>query len=180
MNPLPGSGDSVSSCVNEGAIKASTRPGELGPVIDRVLQDLLELETVQLAEIPRILSALEHTRARLWLAALRALAGTERASSSSAPSPRLLTVREVAEQIQYSSGHVYELVRSGQLRVLRHGRTIRVPGEAVAEWRAAHQAARLDDRHWSSGESRPHDRPSDHNNPPLARPDRAPAPRQAR
>jgi len=127
--------------------KASTGSGELGPQLDRVLQDLLELEKVQPAEIPRILSALEHTRARLWLAALRALASTERASAPSVPSPRLLTVKEVAEQIQYSSGHVYELVRSGQLRVIRHGRTIRVPGEALAEWQAAHQAGRLDDRH---------------------------------
>jgi hypothetical protein len=50
---------------NGGATKASTGSGEVGPGIDRVLQDLLELEKVQPAEIPRLLSALEHARARL-------------------------------------------------------------------------------------------------------------------
>jgi excisionase family DNA binding protein len=165
---------------NGSATKASTGSGAVGSEIDRVLQDLLELEKVQLAEIPRILSALEHTRARLWLVALRALADTERARSPSAPGPRLLTVKEVAERIQYSSGHVYELVRSGHLRVIRHGRTIRVPGEALAEWQAANQEGRLDDSRRSLGESGADDPAGalDHRSTPRA--GRAPARRHGR
>ena len=150
------------------------------PDIDRLLHDLLEMEEkAQPADIARILPALEHARARLWLVALRADMGKP-AAGSSARESGLLTVKEVASLLQYSRGHIYELVRSGQLRGVRHGRTIRFPQEALTEWRTANQAGGLDDQCRSSGESKVHDRTGAHYDPPTARPDRAPARRRAR
>jgi excisionase family DNA binding protein len=145
--------------------------------IDRMLRHLLDLEAVGPADIARLLPALEHARARLWLVAMRAFGST--AVGSSTPSPGLLTVKEVANLFQYSRGHIYELVRSGQLRAVRHGRTIRFPREAIAEWQEAHRAADLDDRHRSSRQSNAHDRSGAYHNVPAARPDRAPARRRA-
>ena len=150
------------------------------PDIDRLLKDLLEMEEkAQPADLSRILPALEHARARLWLVALRADVGNTGAGSS-APEPGLLTVKEVASLLQYSRGHIYELVRSGQLRGVRHGRTIRFPREALAEWQTANQGGRLDEQRRSSGESKAHDRTGAHHDLPPARPDRAPARRRAR
>ena len=140
------------------------------PDIDRLLQDLLTLEEALPADLPRILPALEHARARLWLAALRSLAGMEPTSSSCAPGPGFLTVKEVAGQLRFSTGHVYELVRRGHLRVVKHGRTIRIPREALAEWQAASQAHRLDDQRWSSGESGADDRTGANDDRSLTRP----------
>jgi excisionase family DNA binding protein len=116
---------------------------------------------------------------RLWLVALRADTGNPGAGSV-APESGLLTVKEVASLLQYSRGHIYELVRSGQLRGVRHGRTIRFSREALAEWQWANQAGDLDDRHRSSGESNAHDRSGAPHDLPTARPDRAPARRRAR
>jgi hypothetical protein len=83
------------------------------PDINRMLKDLLELEEVEPADIPRLPPALEYAHARLWLAALRQLAAMER-TGSNAPSPGLLTVKEVAGHLRFSTGHVYELIRIGR------------------------------------------------------------------
>jgi excisionase family DNA binding protein len=40
---------------------------------------------------------------------------------------------EVAERLQVSKNHVYELIKSGQLRHVRLGAAIRVPRGAVEE-----------------------------------------------
>jgi excisionase family DNA binding protein len=69
----------------------------------------------------------------------------------------LLTVKEVAVQLRFSTGHVYELIRSGGLRVIRDGRTIRIPREALTEWQTAHAAERLDASRPGSGQSLGHD-----------------------
>lgn len=45
---------------------------------------------------------------------------------SQALSRRLLTVREVAQLTGWSRSFVYQLITSGQLRVVRIGRTVRV------------------------------------------------------
>lgn len=150
------------------------------PDFDRMLQDLLEIEEkAQPADIARILPALEHARARLWLLALRADPGKTDAGPSASESG-LLTAKEVANLLQYSRGHIYELFRSGQLRGVRHGRTIRFPREAVAEWQMDNQACAVDDRHRPSGEWNAHDRPGARRARPAARPDSAPAGRRAR
>ena len=111
------------------------------PAVDRVLHDLQALHLLDSAEIVRVLPALEQARARLWLLMLTPTVVPPRTSE---PVQELLTVKEVADQLRFSPGHVYELVRSGRLRGIRDGRTIRISREALAEWRTAHEADNLD------------------------------------
>jgi len=72
-----------------------------------------------------VLGEVERLRAELW-SAVYAAAATPRAT---APSSEVgfLTVAEVAAKLKFSRGHVYELVRQGRLRVVRTGRSVRVP-----------------------------------------------------
>jgi len=134
------SGMTTTMRTNDGGMTGLATESRSCLIIDRLLQDLLEMEEkAQPADISRILPALEHACARLWLTALHADVG-KRGAGSSAPESRLLTVKEVASLVQYSRGHIYELVRSGQLRGVRHGRTIRVSREALAKWQMANQA----------------------------------------
>lgn len=142
------------------------------PEVDRVLHDLGALHLLGPTEIARVLPELEHARARLWLVVL-----TPNVTPLSRPSeaaPELLTVKEVADQLRFSPGHVYELVRTGRLRGIRDGRTIRIAREALAAWRIAHEADRLDGSLRGSGESLVHDEPRAHADRPPLRPDRAP------
>jgi excisionase family DNA binding protein len=81
-------------------------------------------------DLPRVLGEVERLRAELW-AALYA-AATRRATTPS-NDVGFFTVTEVAKKLQFSRGHVYELVRQGRLRVIRSGRSVRVPVAALNE-----------------------------------------------
>jgi len=48
--------------------------------------------------------------------------------------PMLLTVRDVEAELQLGRTRTYELIRSGELPVIRLGRAVRVPREALAHW----------------------------------------------
>jgi excisionase family DNA binding protein len=48
--------------------------------------------------------------------------------------PLLLTVRDVEVALQLGRTRTYELVRSGAIPVLRVGRAVRVPREALRRW----------------------------------------------
>jgi excisionase family DNA binding protein len=47
------------------------------------------------------------------------------------PEPRLLTVKDVAEHLQVSKRTVHRLIDTGELHVIRIGRSVRVSGEAM-------------------------------------------------
>lgn len=49
----------------------------------------------------------------------------------------LLTVAEVAAQMRVSKMTVYRLIHNGELSALRVGRSLRVPGKAVAVYLSA-------------------------------------------
>lgn len=131
--------------------------GETPPEIDRVLHDLRALHFLSQEEIARVLPELECARTRLWLVVMRPTATP--LTRPSEPARVLLTVKDVADQLQFSRGHVYELVRSKRLRGIRDGRVIRIAREALAEWRTAHEADQLDGTPQDSGESVGHDEP---------------------
>lgn len=59
---------------------------------------------------------------------------------TTARQPLLLTVRDVEAELQLGRTRTYELVRSGALPVLRVGRSIRVPREALLRWIEDHCA----------------------------------------
>jgi excisionase family DNA binding protein len=50
--------------------------------------------------------------------------------------PEMLKVQEVAAILRCGKNQAYELVRSGQIRSVNIGRAIRVPREALAEYKA--------------------------------------------
>ena len=48
--------------------------------------------------------------------------------------PTLLTVEEVAAQLRIGRNSAYNLVKSGQIKSIKIGRTIRIPKMAVLEY----------------------------------------------
>ena len=48
--------------------------------------------------------------------------------------PTLLTVEEVAAQLRIGRNSAYNLVKSGQIKSIRIGRTIRIPKMAVLDY----------------------------------------------
>jgi excisionase family DNA binding protein len=46
----------------------------------------------------------------------------------------LLTVKDVEEALQLGRTRTYELVRSGELPVIRIGRAVRIPRDALRDW----------------------------------------------
>jgi excisionase family DNA binding protein len=143
--------------------------------VNRVLEGLRTMDRLDPSEIARLLPELDRVRAKLWLSVLTVNQG---APVPTEPASQLLTVKEAAEYLRFSRGHVYELVRSGRLRAIRHGRTIRITREALAEWQATHDGDRLDGGLSSSGESPLHDEPLGNAEGPRPRPGRAPSRRR--
>jgi excisionase family DNA binding protein len=54
--------------------------------------------------------------------------------STSEPCPLLLTVKDLEAELQLGRTRTYELVRSGVIPVLRIGRSVRIPREALRRW----------------------------------------------
>ena len=75
-----------------------------------------------------------------------------RQPSSRAPeaSPRrlVLTVPEVAAELQIPASTVYDLIRRGEIPSVRVGKRIRVPKRRLEDWiNGRHEAAAYDARH---------------------------------
>lgn len=56
------------------------------------------------------------------------------ATGSAVREPMLLTVRDVEAELQLGRTRTYELLRSGELPVIRLGRALRVPRHALRRW----------------------------------------------
>lgn len=54
--------------------------------------------------------------------------------------PMLLTVRDVEAELQLGRTRTYELLRSGSIPVIRVGRAVRVPRDALRRWVEEHTA----------------------------------------
>jgi excisionase family DNA binding protein len=62
----------------------------------------------------------------------RAMTGIVKLPKSERPAaPRLLTIRDVAERLQVSGRTIHRLIASGDLTVIRVGRSVRVTEEAL-------------------------------------------------
>src|SRR6266849_2583820 len=91
---------------------------------EALLLELSRGDAIPPDEIPAILGKLEEVRALLWQKMLTV--PLPPVASAGTPRSELMTVAEVAVVLRFSRGHVYELVRSGQLGAIRNGRTVRV------------------------------------------------------
>ena len=101
------------------------------PAFKGIMQVLESVESLSPEQIPSILAELESLRASLWR---KMLMPQQEPVTLKGQLPSLLTVAEVAGALRFSRGHVYELIRCGQLQAVKKGRTVRVPAEALSEW----------------------------------------------
>ena len=154
-------------------MKDSVDPGDLPPEVIRIVRDLRALHLLGHEAIARVLPELEHACTRLWLVVMMPKITLAEQPSESAR--ELLTVKEVADQLRFSTGHVYELVRTGRLRRIRDGRAIRIDPEALAEWRTEHEANRVDGNPHHSAEFITHAEPRAQVDRLHRRSDRVPA-----
>ncbi len=112
------------------------------PSIQNLVRGLQALGDVSSTDIPSLLGELERVRTTLWLRVLSARYNPEQ--TKPAPSTDLMTVAEVARRLRFSRGHIYELVRSGDLAAVRDGRHVRIPAESLRDWERRHQSRPLD------------------------------------
>lgn len=59
--------------------------------------------------------------------------------SAPAEGPRLLKVREVAARLRCSRGHVYEMIKRGELPAIHSGRTRVVRADAIDDYLHQHE-----------------------------------------
>jgi len=112
------------------------------PGIADVLRALQAVTDVSPRDVAAIFGELERIRAVLWARMLMPRGSPERGAAEVVPT--LLTVAEVAAALRFSRGHVYELIRSGNLRAVRNGRAVRIPAGALAEWQTRHRTGPVD------------------------------------
>lgn len=118
----------------------SDRPQTPGMAARATVPALLPAVEAIDALAPEALPAFIATCAALQArAASRLLCGRERPIERSEEPKPLLTAREAAAQLRFAPSYVYELVRSGALSAVRHGRYVRIAPAAIAAFIAAHE-----------------------------------------
>lgn len=166
----------VAAAGHTAGIAARTDP-HIVTIDESLLQHLARVDSLVPDEIPRVLGRLEEIRAALWQRLLAPSATV--VATPESPMPALMTVSEVASVLRFSRGHVYELIRCGDLQAVRNGRAVRVTAHALSAWSAAHQGQGIDAGHsvslHSSGGRR-----SRETHPSQAWPDTAGLRREAR
>ena len=94
-------------------------------------------------QVPVLLGALEQLRAALWARMVRALAPVAR-DLDSPVGEQLLTVPEVAAELRFTRGYVYDAVRRGELSAVRTGKYVRIRRAALTAWLEGRPAITLD------------------------------------
>ena len=108
-----------------------------------ILAAIAVVASLSADEIPAVLAHVEELRVRLW----RRLLVPPHVPEASLRPATLMTVAEVADALRFSRGHVYELIRSGDLQAVKNGRAVRVTADALSAWQARHQGTSLDTRY---------------------------------
>lgn len=117
----------------------SAKAGDRGPFLDQVAS----VEDLPFEDLPEFLGRLERARAAAWVKILSAPRPAGNTGSEKVV-PALMTVSEVAAVLRFSPGHVYELMRSGELPPVRRGRSVRVRPEVLEAWQFRHQTRGID------------------------------------
>jgi excisionase family DNA binding protein len=143
--PSVGAPPAADGCLADSAVAVRRDIGDL----------VASLKLLAGNDLPAALGQLEELRARLWLKMLVPAPIPSRESSQS----KLMTVAEVAHILRFSRGHVYELVRSGDLQAIKNGRAVRITDDALAGWHDRHGRPPLDGAYSvsldSNGDRRP-------------------------
>jgi excisionase family DNA binding protein len=117
----------------------SVEAGDRGPFLDQVAS----VENLPIEDLPELLGRLERDRAAAWVKILSAPRPAGNTGSEKVV-PALMTAAEVAAVLRFSRGHVYELIRSGELPALRRGRSVRIRPEVLEAWQSRHQTRGID------------------------------------
>lgn len=115
------------------------------PDLGLVLADPRRVADLHANDIPALLGALEQVRAALWSRMLRTPAPIARDADDTA-GDQLLTVADVAGEVRFTPGYVYEAVRRGQLSAVRKGKYVRIRRADLRAWLDGLPAKDLDPR----------------------------------
>lgn len=94
-------------------------------------------------DVPALLGALEQLRAALWARLVRVPAPVDR-DRNSAVGEQVLTVAEVAAELKFTRGYVYDAIRRGQLSAVHTGKYVRIRRAALTAWLDGRPAITLD------------------------------------
>ena len=115
------------------------------PDLSLVVAEPHRVADLRTDDIPALLGALEQIRAALWSHMLRTLAPVARESDDTV-GDQLLTVADVAAEVRFTPGYVYEAIRRGQLSAVRKGKYVRIRRAQLRAWLDGFPANGLDPR----------------------------------
>jgi len=108
-----------------------------------VVADPGRIVDLQADDIPTFLGALEQLRASLWARMLYVSMPVTREPDAG---NELLTVPEVARELRFTRGYVYEAVRRGDLAAMRKGKYVRIRRSDLRAWLDGNTKRALDPR----------------------------------
>jgi len=112
------------------------------PDLAQVVADVQRAGELRPDEIPALLAALEQVRTALWVQMVRVPRPAARDADGGGR--ELLTVPEVAAELRFTRGYVYEAVRRGELPAVRKGKYVRLRREDLEAWLGGPGATSLD------------------------------------
>jgi excisionase family DNA binding protein len=118
-----------------------------------VLADPQRIADLQVDDMPLLLGALEQLRAALWARMLSVPVPAAREPGIDV-GEEILTVPEVAAELRFTRGYVYEAVRRGDLTAVRKGKYVRIRRTDLRAWLEGHPPRSLDARPASPDSSR--------------------------
>jgi excisionase family DNA binding protein len=116
---------------------------DASPDLAHIVANPARVADLRSEDVPALLGALEELRAALWAHMLRAAAPVAR-DPTGRTGEQLLTVAEVATELKFTRGYVYDAVRCGQLSAVRTGKYVRIRRAALTAWLDGRPAITLD------------------------------------
>ena len=113
------------------------------PDLALVVADPRRIADLRVDDVPALLGALEELRAELWARMLRVPTPAVREPGIDAEH-ELLTVPEVAAELRFTRGYVYEAVRRADLPAVRKGKYVRIRRTDLRAWLDGHSSRGLD------------------------------------
>jgi len=113
------------------------------PDLAGVIADPRGIADLQADDVPALLGVLEGLRAALWAQMLRTPVPI---ASETDPGDECLTVPEVARELRFTLGYVYEAVRRGDLAGVRKGKYVRIRRADLRAWLDGNTTRVLDPR----------------------------------
>jgi excisionase family DNA binding protein len=131
------------------------------PGLTLLIADPRRVADLRTEDVLPLVGHLEQLRAALWVRLLRVAPQVVHEQRGDA-GEKVLTVPEVARELRFTQGYVYEAVRRGDLGAVRKGKYVRIRRSDLQTWLEGRSPKGLDRRPASPDSSR--------NGPPRTRP----------